>query len=272
MLKRGCSESLMIGRRLTKALQDAARAGLKSRGRRRAILPATGVRRHGASGGVEERIEPAGAIEGIEFVAAADVGIADEDLRHGAPSGPFHHLAAPDRLEIDADLVDSRDALALEQLLGADAIGADRRAIHEYARRIALRRHHLVVTGKPAWVQAPMPPARLNTFSKPARRSFPQADAERLPLAQQTMTGRALSLSISPMRLSSCDKAMCRAFGMWPPDHSPDSRTSMTIASSRLSSSVASVGETPAPPPPVRTGHNNMAPLTTASASHMIFA
>jgi hypothetical protein len=51
------------------------------------------------------------------------------------------------------------------------------------------------------------------------------------------------------------------------------SRTSMTIASSRLTISVACIGETLAPPnPPENSGHSNMPPLATARPTQMMFA
>ena len=53
----------------------------------------------------QQRIELAGAVEGGEVVEAADVGIADEDLRHRPPpAGAREHDVALGGVEIDANL------------------------------------------------------------------------------------------------------------------------------------------------------------------------
>src|SRR5450759_1209581 len=78
----------------------------------------------------QQRLELAGTIEGRQIVESADVNLADVDLRHGAPAGPFHHLAAPRGFEVDADFLDLGDAPGLEQHLGALAVRADAGAVH----------------------------------------------------------------------------------------------------------------------------------------------
>jgi hypothetical protein len=100
----------------------------------------------------------------------------------------------------------------------------------------------------------------------------PQADEERLPLAQQTMTGRSLNLSISDRRLSNWAREIWRALVMWPADHSLVSRTSTTTASSRLSSIVASVTEMPPAAPPLSIGMISMPPLIRASMTQVMFS
>jgi hypothetical protein len=40
-------------------------------------------------------------------VVAADVGVADEDLRHAGAAGAFHHEGARRRVTVDPDLVQS---------------------------------------------------------------------------------------------------------------------------------------------------------------------
>ena len=75
-----------------------------------------------ASSRCEQRIELAGALERIEIVAAADMGRADENLRHrGAAVGAFDHLrcATPGRrdtsISVNATLFFFRSALASMQ-------------------------------------------------------------------------------------------------------------------------------------------------------------
>src|SRR4051812_12781379 len=90
-----------------------------------------GARKGGASGCGEQRVEPAGTVEGGQVVVAADVALAYVDLRHRAATGALHHLVAAARLQVDADLLDVSDALGLEQPLGHEAVRADTGGIHE---------------------------------------------------------------------------------------------------------------------------------------------
>src|SRR5947209_7367742 len=62
--------------------------------------------RESGSGGGEQRVEAARAIERGEVVVAAHVAVAHVDLRHRAPAGALHHLLAAGRLQVDADLLD----------------------------------------------------------------------------------------------------------------------------------------------------------------------
>ena len=60
----------------------------------------------------------------MEFVAAANVGVANPDLRHrSAPTGKSGHFCTDGGLAVDADFLEV-DALAGQQLLGAHAEGA----------------------------------------------------------------------------------------------------------------------------------------------------
>src|SRR5688572_16834409 len=81
--------------------------------------------RPAASGALQQRDEAAAAVERDQVIAAADVGVADEDLRHGAPLGGVHHRDAGLGVAVDADLLDLFDALGLEDLLGSNAIRAN---------------------------------------------------------------------------------------------------------------------------------------------------
>ena len=61
-----------------------------------------------------------------------DMGLADVDLRNGAPAGPFHHLGLAVGFEVDADLLDLGDPFPAEQLLRSDTVRSNRGAIHQY--------------------------------------------------------------------------------------------------------------------------------------------
>ena len=57
-------------------------------------------------------------IQFVEIVTAADMGVADEDLRHAAASGALHHLFAPPRIEVEQarrDPVEELPVVAREQ-------------------------------------------------------------------------------------------------------------------------------------------------------------
>src|SRR3954470_20148457 len=118
MLNTGCCSSLMG----CKASLDGA-AGRRPRTRNY-------TRRAGAALAREQRVELARVLELGEVVVAADVGVADVDLRHRAPAGLAHHLVALPRVDVDPDLLDLAHAFRLEQHLGANAIGADAGRVH----------------------------------------------------------------------------------------------------------------------------------------------
>src|SRR5690349_11564759 len=74
-------------------------------------------------------VELAGAVEGVEIVAAADVLAVDEDLRHaGAAVGARDHFLALRAVLDDVDVL-VLDALALQQALRTRAVGAEHRAV-----------------------------------------------------------------------------------------------------------------------------------------------
>src|SRR6202043_2317046 len=77
----------------------------------------------------QEWIEFAGSLEGVQIVAAAHVGLADEDLRHCPTAARFLlHLVAGAPVHEHVHLPDFR-ALLLKQCLGPDAVGTDWRCI-----------------------------------------------------------------------------------------------------------------------------------------------
>ena len=78
----------------------------------------------------EQGDQAAPAVERDQVVAAADMGLADEDLRHRAPAREVHHGGARLRVAVDADLLDLLDALGLEDLLGANAVRANGGGVH----------------------------------------------------------------------------------------------------------------------------------------------
>src|SRR6478609_4062674 len=90
----------------------------------RKVRPATG------SGALQQRRQAAAAVERDQVVAAADMGVADEDLRHRAPAREVHHGGARLRVAVDADLLDLIDTLGLEDLLRANAVRANGGGVH----------------------------------------------------------------------------------------------------------------------------------------------
>src|SRR5262245_53762274 len=73
----------------------------------------------------EQRVELAFAVEGIEVVAAADVALADPDLRNRVASPGFGAHLGAQRAFADVDLLEGGDALLAEQLLGHVAVRAE---------------------------------------------------------------------------------------------------------------------------------------------------
>src|SRR5436305_7064299 len=74
--------------------------------------------------GGQQRIEPPSAVEGVEVVKAADMGRADEDLRHGHASvGALDHLAPSFRIAGHVDLGENH-CLAVQKRFGRMAIRA----------------------------------------------------------------------------------------------------------------------------------------------------
>jgi len=84
------------------------------------------------------------SFEGVEFVAAADVDIVDEDLRHaGAAPGAVHHLPPPGRphryvfklyaLGTKLDLPPKKTAAEIEQAMKGHVL-AEARLTGSYGR------------------------------------------------------------------------------------------------------------------------------------------
>src|SRR5687768_13622020 len=86
--------------------------------------------RPAASAALQQRHQRAAAVELDQVIAAADVRVADEDLRHGAPLGDVHHRDPGLRIAVDANFLDLFDALGFENLLRANAVGADGGGVH----------------------------------------------------------------------------------------------------------------------------------------------
>jgi len=78
----------------------------------------------------EQRHQTARRIQRGGVVEAADVGVANKYLRHGAATAAGDHFVLFRRIEIDTDFFDVGDAAALEQTLGRDAIRANGGALH----------------------------------------------------------------------------------------------------------------------------------------------
>jgi hypothetical protein len=97
----------------------------------------------------EQWQEFARVVKGNEVIAAADVRLADEDLGHRAPAGFFHHFGAPRGVEVDPHFLDICHATRTQQLLGANAVGANCGRVHQDVRHDA---HFFVpfLIGKPA--------------------------------------------------------------------------------------------------------------------------
>src|SRR6056297_2015165 len=84
----------------------------------------------GAGSAGEQAIELAFLLERVQVVEAADVVVADEDLRHGLAAGPFDHLGALVRFGVQRDFGPA-DVLALEQIARGDAERAGSAAVHD---------------------------------------------------------------------------------------------------------------------------------------------
>jgi len=62
----------------------------------------------------QQGVETTARVKRREIVEAADMTIADENLRHGAAAGNFDHRVALRRIKVDADLFDLGYALIAE--------------------------------------------------------------------------------------------------------------------------------------------------------------
>src|SRR5512135_136182 len=141
----------------------------------------------------QHRIQFARAVQCCHIVITADMLVVDKDLRHRAAVRLLNHYFAHFRMQINTDLFDLLDALALQQLLGAYAIRTHFGAIHHDFS-------HYLSSGRLAFCQAMTPPFKLTAYAKPFLPSNAQADAERCPLRHTTTIGRSRYFSSSPMR------------------------------------------------------------------------
>ena len=62
----------------------------------------------------KQGVEGAGAIKLVEFIATADVVIANEDLRHSAPTGERNHLITLRRVKVNTQLLNAANPLAAQ--------------------------------------------------------------------------------------------------------------------------------------------------------------
>jgi hypothetical protein len=69
-------------------------------------------------------MEAACAVQRDHVVVATHVRLSDENLRDARPARARHHLFALRRIEVDPDFLPAL-ALALEEVLGGDAVGTD---------------------------------------------------------------------------------------------------------------------------------------------------
>src|SRR5450755_3396904 len=110
------------------------------------------TRHHGRAARMLERLsgsvaaeqghQSAAPVEFDQLVAAADVGLANEDLRNGVATGPLDHLGALRRIDVEANLVERLDAALFEERLRALAVRAPIGAVHPD------RLHGLFATGR----------------------------------------------------------------------------------------------------------------------------
>ena len=84
------------------------------------------------TGLVEQRLKTTTLIERDQVVAAAHMGCANEDLRHGTAASDLHHLRTLHRVGVNADFFNVLHAFGFEHLLGANAVRADGGGVHLY--------------------------------------------------------------------------------------------------------------------------------------------
>src|SRR5664279_3345935 len=102
--------------------------------------------------GGQHRIELAGTVQGDQIFVAADMELADIDLRHRPPPCLAHHLHATRRLEVDPNLGDFGHALRAQETLGVIAVRAHRGRVHHDLRHHALsaaRRSSILPSASP---------------------------------------------------------------------------------------------------------------------------
>ena len=146
----------------------------------------------GVRSGREKLIEPSGRVEVVEVVAAADMALADEDLRHGPsgrlpwPPSPAAHSACP-----ETSISSKAAPFSAKEILRRRAVGARRLRVDRHRRhRLQLdvsepnmescRRRCNAIRGQP-----PSPRAR-----RPARRR---------PRLRRARSAREAALAVAPV-------------------------------------------------------------------------
>ena len=84
------------------------------------------VARVARSASAKQGLQFSSPVERNQVVATADMGVADEDLRHRASASQVHHRRALRRIEIDPDLVERFNAALPQQRFGMDTKGTHR--------------------------------------------------------------------------------------------------------------------------------------------------
>lgn len=74
---------------------------------------------------IEQWQQTAPGVERDQVIAATDVGLANKNLRHRAPTGDRHHFVALRRIGVNANFFKLRDASGFENLFGLSAIGTN---------------------------------------------------------------------------------------------------------------------------------------------------
>src|SRR5690606_3271262 len=124
------------------------------------------------------------AVERGQIVVAANVAIADENLRHGAAPASLHHLLALGGLFVHLNLV-NLNPLAREQRASALTIPAPCGRVHDDLRRIAHQAFPFLpsplTSGKFSCRQLCSPPRRVTIFVNPALFNARAAWAEAKP-------------------------------------------------------------------------------------------
>ena len=210
-------------------MRSSRREGAASHGSRRAAM--IGPANVAAAAAIISR-RPATArgrrpVERDQVVAAADVGVADEDLRHGVALRSGRSWSSRSAgLLVDADLVDRLDAALLQQRLGALAIRAEPVLyILTACMRISGGLLDRQVGGAPGIEAA----GERRAFSKPSFFRVATARDARAPVAQTTTSGSDLFFGRSREASSEASGTLL-APAAWPAAYSAGSLTSIRTA------------------------------------------
>src|SRR5690606_19807154 len=84
----------------------------------------------------QQRIQLARAIECVKIVAAADMALADPDLRHCIAATALLHFRAQFAIAVDGNVAIS-DTLAVEQSLGRYAIGTGAGGVQRHFHKLS---------------------------------------------------------------------------------------------------------------------------------------